>query len=186
MKLRVSGFVAAVFAVVVVDSAGSGTNSNIRRGAQEGGDVTRELLDLAAGVRSSIREVDDFKPRQTTTCGECSDAMLGVRATDSRDNIFNQLSVREYESIVNFVIDRGLADMTMDGVDDWEKALNANYFVFAQLYDPPKTEALAYLDGVTETPPDRYAIATVHRGRATPRDVMVRLFRTLLCKTRRE
>ncbi|KAL3912784.1 MAG: hypothetical protein SGILL_006748, partial [Bacillariaceae sp.] len=65
-----------------------------------------------------------------------------------------------------------LADLTIEKVQDWDQSLNSNYFVFAQLYDPPKLEALAYLDGLTDTPPQRYAIATVHRGAASPRDVM--------------
>lgn len=167
--MKVHGLLAALAAF----SAVSADTSNIRGGSssQADQDEARELLGVDA--RTWIRDQDSFRARQSFTCGTCSDEMVGTRATDARDDIFNQLSVREYESVVNFVIDQGLADSTIDGVNNWEAALNTNYFVFAQLDDPPKQEALAYLDGLTETPPDRFAIVTVHRGRASPRDVMV-------------
>lgn len=179
--MRVPQLLVALVAVAAVVTAedSSSSNNNIRGGAATAQDETaddRELLG-AAFSRSSIKQ-EGFKPRQaeTGTCNECSDAMVGTRSTNDRDDIFNQLSVREYESVVSFVLNEGLADRTIEWVSDWNEALNSNYFVFAQFYDPPKLEALAYLDGLTETKPDRYAIATIHRGKASPRDVMVRCF----------
>ena len=133
-------------------------------------DDARDLLGGRASVMSN-----SWQTRQSpAACNACNDAMVGTRSTDFRDDIFNQLSIVEYESVVNFVLNEGLAERTIDGVNDWQTSLNSNFFVFAQLYDPPKQEALAYLDGITNEPPQRFAIATVHRGAASPRDVMVR------------
>ncbi|KAL3917713.1 MAG: hypothetical protein SGARI_007648 [Bacillariaceae sp.] len=167
--LKVCSLLAAFAALASAD-----TSSNIRGTSHTADeDATRDLLGEG---RSSVLP-ESFQTRQTpTSCNTCMDDMIGGRMTTFRDDIFNQLSVMEYESVVNFVINQGLADSTIDGVSDWNKSLNSNYFVFAQLYDPPKQQALAYLDGLTEVPPEQFAIATVHRGAASPRDVMVRAF----------
>ena len=160
------GILAALVAL-----ASAETTSNIRGTSSTEEDAHRDL------GRDSVM-YNALSPRQNSigSCNVCDNAMIGGRLTTYRDDIFNQLSVREYESVVDFVIRQGLADRTIGSVSNWQTSLNTNYFVFAQLYDPPKQEALAYLDGLTDEPPARYAIATVHRGAATPRDVMVRLF----------
>jgi hypothetical protein len=110
----------------------------------------------------------------------CSDCRSGTSADsrpknfDTREEIFDQLSPSEYKSVVDFCTsdDIGIADSTKEGIHSADRAQNRNYIVFVQLFPPPKAEAIAYLDGDIDTPPKRYAIVTVNRGRERPRDMM--------------
>jgi hypothetical protein len=158
------------------------SNRNIRGSLnkEEEDDSTRKLFIPAfdpAGSRFYARR--DFQPRQSDlSCDECDSSFAGQSVVgDSREDIFNQLSTDEYNALVEFAISRGLAEGTLDGVNSADDTLNSNYIVFVQLHDPPKLEALDYLDGITSVPPRRYGIVTIHRGAERPRDVMVRIKR---------
>ncbi|KAG7350658.1 copper amine oxidase [Nitzschia inconspicua] len=179
-----------VVATIQDDSIGSAqdstsNNGNIRGSngsgnANEEEDLPTRKLQQYPGMLSFSPESNrinmrrDFKPRQSdSVCSACDNSFAGASVmADSREDIFNQLSVSEYYSLVDFAKRRGLADGTLDGVTSWNLAMNSNYVVFAQLFDPPKLEALDYLDGVTSQPPKRYGILTIHRGASSPRDVM--------------
>lgn len=111
------------------------------------------------------------------SCGECrksSAATSRPNGFDTREEIFDQLSPSEYKSIVDYATsdDVGIADTTKEDINSADKAQNRNYIVFVQLFPPPKAEAIAYLDRKTDTPPERFAIVTINRGRKRPRDMM--------------
>lgn len=156
------------------------SHSSIRGSSSDSDEAERRRLQMPgmpafdpAGNRFQARR--DFQNRQASTgCDKCQNSYSGQSvASDYRDDIFNQLSASEYNSLIEFCQKRGLADGTLDSVWNWNRAMNSNYIVFAQLFDPPKLSALEYLDGVTSTPPKRYGIVTIHRGAAATRDVMV-------------
>lgn len=126
----------------------------------------------------SLHEQDESAERilQSSSCSVCRKGSAATSRSsdyDTREEIFDQLSPSEYKSLVAFVTDDvKIADTTMDGIENSNQALNRNYIVFMQLFPPPKKEAIAYLDRKTDTPPERYAIVTVNRGRQRPRDMM--------------
>ena len=122
---------------------------------------------------------EQSEARQSSTCATCTDSSAVQFAGNSRDEIFNQLNSEEYRSLIDYALSSGLADSTMNGLRSPDDALNTNYIVFLQLSPPPKLEALQYLDGWTDTPPARYGIITIHRGKASPRDVMQYKVRSL-------
>lgn len=137
-------------------------------------------LDGSSGIRGSDRDLGDLlehRKLQDDQCGDCrSRSVANSRPSnfDTREEIFDQLSPSEYKSVVDYCIsdEANLADRTKEKVNTAFQASNRNYIVFVQLFAPPKKEAIAYLDRMTDTAPKRYAIVTVNRGRSRPRDMM--------------
>jgi len=134
------------------------------------------------GIRGGAdrRQLGEFLEQRHRLQDSCQECRSGTAASsrssnfDTREEIFDQLSPSEYKSVVDFATndDIGIADTTKEGINSASKAQNRNYIVFVQLFPPPKAEAIAYLDRETDTPPQRYAIVTVNRGRQRPRDMM--------------
>jgi hypothetical protein len=157
-------------------------NRHIRGGGSSGDALLENEFRQDEALSSRKLQIPRFepvgrnRPRQADgDCSECNDSYASSSSTegDSREDIFNQLNVSEYISLVDFALSHGLAQGTMDSLVDYTEALNTNYIVFAQLFDPPKLAAIDYLDGVTSSPPKRFGILTIHRGAERPRDVMV-------------
>jgi hypothetical protein len=130
------------------------------------------------GIRGGGRNRENLEEPQRELQNSCQDCRSGAAAVsrsanfDTREEIFDQLSPSEYESVVEFCTSNDIADSTKEDINTWTQAQNRDYIVFVQLFPPPKAEAIAYLDRLTDTPPQRYAIVTVNRGRKRPRDMM--------------
>lgn len=150
-----------------------GTNSTIYRQQQQQQqkyeDEEGHERKLYEGARRTVDTSTDER------CMKCPESGAVSRDADfnPRESIFDQLNPSEFDSLVTYVTqDTNIADTTMDDVESSNDAFNSNYIVFMQLFPPPKTDAIEYIDGNTDTVPDRYAIVTIHRGRERPRDVM--------------
>ena len=179
--MRFSLAVALVFAVDVASLSAavadaldtSETNSEIHGG---GSRLENWFDDYTDQLQQQQQQQQEHRELQDS----CSDCRSGTAADsrpenfDTREEIFDQLSPSEYKSVIDFCTsdDTGFADTTKEGIQNAYRAQNRNYIVFVQLFPPPKTEAIAYLDGDTDIPPNRYAIVTVNRGRERPRDMM--------------
>jgi len=156
-------FAISSFALADLDGETTDSSGGIRGGSS----VDRDLGEI---LEERYRKLQD-------SCDGCRSKSVAVSRSsnfDTREEIFDQLSPSEYKSVVDFCLsDEGnIADNTKEGINTAFKASNRNYIVFVQLFPPPKEEALAYLDRKTDTPPKRYAIVTVNRGRQRPRDMM--------------
>ena len=151
-----------------------GTNSTIYRQQQQQQQQKYEDEEgherkLYEGARRTVDTSTDER------CMKCPESGAVSRDADfnPRESIFDQLNPSEFDSLVTYVTqDTNIADTTMDDVESSNDAFNSNYIVFMQLFPPPKTDAIEYIDGNSDTVPDRYAIVTIHRGRERPRDVM--------------
>jgi len=140
-------------------------------------DVDQTIRGSNNHSRQQERREENERSRMTqiSICEGCSEDVAMSRGVtfNTRESIFDQLGTTEYNSLVRYVTgDADIADLTMDDVGSVKETFNRNYIVFMQLFPPPKMEAIAYIDGNTNRPPDRYAIVTIHRGRERPRDVM--------------
>eukprot|EP00539_Tryblionella_compressa_P016531 CAMPEP_0178846072 /NCGR_PEP_ID=MMETSP0746-20121128/17815_1 /TAXON_ID=913974 /ORGANISM="Nitzschia punctata, Strain CCMP561" /LENGTH=869 /DNA_ID=CAMNT_0020510389 /DNA_START=58 /DNA_END=2667 /DNA_ORIENTATION=+ len=168
----------AVTANDAVDADGTSTatgtqSSSGMRGMQSPENDGRQSVRIPLPRQERVPRQWSGQQQRQQSCSTCSEDSAVSFAGNPRDDIFNQLTGSEYESLIAFSVnDAGLADFPINSLANWEQALNANYIAFIQLFPPPKLEAIAYLDGFTDTPPARYGIVTVHRGAATPRDVM--------------
>mmetsp|Transcript_34230 Transcript_34230/g.80641 ORF Transcript_34230/g.80641 Transcript_34230/m.80641 type:complete len:863 (+) Transcript_34230:103-2691(+) len=171
MRFSLAFALLAGFATVSAVMADSERSSN--RGTDVFDEGIRGILDRR------LRESHPQRALQSDSesCNRCRDGSAATsRPTnfDTREEIFDQLNPSEYKSVIDFVTsdEVNLADTTKEGLSSANRAMNRNYVVFVQLFPPPKAEAIAYLDRKTDSPPERYAIVTVNRGRQRPRDMM--------------
>eukprot|EP01025_Chloroclados_australasicus_P041422 TRINITY_DN4386_c1_g1_i3.p1 TRINITY_DN4386_c1_g1~~TRINITY_DN4386_c1_g1_i3.p1 ORF type:complete len:942 (+),score=92.97 TRINITY_DN4386_c1_g1_i3:198-3023(+) len=86
-----------------------------------------------------------------------------------RSYIFNELSKQEILSIGDYISSKlgfwwqGSDDKTVTH-ETLPRPNDTNMLVGIQLYPPRKSEAILYLDAETDTPPSRFAKATIARG----------------------
>jgi len=100
-----------------------------------------------------------------------------VFSGNGRDRIFDQISAEEIDAVVEYMLRQNLIDLNRWQLESYENATTLNYPTSFQLYPPTKSDAVAYLDGLSDVPPGRYARVTVFRAkkeenRNEQRDVM--------------
>lgn len=115
----------------------------------------------------------DNCPMACNVCPEFTCPATELSVNYERHMIFDQLSQAEID--VSFdALNASMGGMLLKAADisDAYGALMTNFVINYQLFPPEKYSSIAYLEGETDTPPDRYTFLTVHRGAMEPKDVM--------------
>ena len=179
--MRSSLIIAPILAAAILNPSFAKAEVSGTDGTEAEGGIRRGSSSSSTSNNNFDRDLGELLEEQhrklQNSCDGCrSRSSADSRSSnfDTREEIFDQLSPSEYESVIDFCTSKEskIADDVKENIKSARHAQNRNYIVFVQLHPPPKAEAVAYLDRKTDTPPERYAIVTVNRGKQRPRDMM--------------